>query len=709
MSHEIRTPMNAIIGLSQILQQTDLTETQQDHVNKITHSSRMLLGIINDVLDFSKIESGRLDLDEHDFELKELIDQVGVLFNNVAQEKDLELIYDIQPDLPHNLIGDSLRLSQVITNLLSNAIKFTRSGGLVEFAIKRAEESAPGKISLTFSVRDTGIGMTEEQLSRLFQVFTQADSSTTRRYGGTGLGLVISKRLVEKMGGDIEVESKPGEGSIFSFTLSLASGSAAQNQCCCPQTIGKRVLVVDDHEHARQVMRGMLEHCDFRVEAASSGEEAIEIVKNAEQRKEPFDFILMDWKMPGGMNGSETAQELLRLRNEGELEQTRLPILMVSAYHKSDIDLPEDIVADYLHKPFTPSALYNALMAAEQGVEVARAGKEVFTAPDLEDKHILLVEDNEINQEVAWRMLEKTRARVELAQNGAEAVEMASASVPDLILMDLQMPVMDGYEATRKLRSDGYAGPIVALSAAVMEADRTRAAEAGVDGHIGKPIESNVLYAVLSSHLEAERIARNDSEPARKNAPLPQQIPGFDLQRGLHLVGGDQALYLRMLKQLYQGISAKYTSPKYTKLIDLLKDKEWAEAQQIAHTLKGAAGTLGATQLHQLAAEIDSLLKGGDEVDEELIHQITAAFDVAEDALASLEQYTSEAVAGNSNSVKELRLKLEESELVDEKLLGESLAYLQAQGFNIYSLETFVESMDFDSALAELESMLEKA
>lgn len=327
----------------------------------------------------------------------------------------------------------------------------------------------------------------------------------------------------------------------------------------------------------------------------------------------------------------------------------------------------------------------------------------MFSAPDLGNKHILLVEDNDINQEVALRMLDSTRARVELAQNGAEALEIASRSVPDLILMDLQMPVMDGYEATRKLRSDGYAGPIVALSAAVMDDDRKRAAEAGVDDHIGKPIESNVLYAVLSRHLEAEHVAQNASDQGRKNAPLPQEVAGFDIQRGLHLVGGDQALYLRMLKQLHQGISAKYRS-----LVYLLNDKKLAEAQHIAHTLKGAAGTLGATQLHQLATEIDSLLKGGDEVHEDLIHQMAAAFDVAEEALSSLEQYISEPTPGNPASVEELRLKLEDSELVDEDLLGESLAYLKTQGCDIDSLESFIESMEFDSALAELNSMLKK-
>ncbi|MFO7831154.1 MAG: PAS domain S-box protein [Desulfuromonadaceae bacterium] len=701
MSHEIRTPMNAIIGLSQILQQTELTETQQDYINKISHSSRMLLGIINDVLDFSKIESGKLELEQHDFEIKELIEQVGILFNNVAQQKELEFIYAIQPDLPQALVGDSLRLSQVLTNLLSNAIKFTGEGGLVEFGITRVGKPAPGRVRLQFSVRDTGIGMTEEQVARIFKVFSQADTSTTRRYGGTGLGLVISKRLVEKMGGDIEVISESGQGSTFSFTLDMPLSTEYQSSDFCPPTVGKHVLVVDDHEHARLVMRTMLEHCDFRVETACSGEESIEKVKLAEQRNEAFDFILMDWKMPGGMNGSETAAELLRLREEGELQKTRPPILMVSAYHRNEMDVPESLVSDCLHKPITPSTLYNALLAAEQGRSVAPAKKEGFSAPDLGTKQVLLVEDNEINQEVALRMLEKTGAQIDLAINGAEAIEKVGDKAPDLILMDLQMPVMDGYEATRTLRLDGYAGPIIALSAAVMEADRKRASEAGVDNHLGKPIEAKVLYSMLADYLNIDVNNQSSSTRDAQEDLLPQSIPGFDLQFGLGQMGGDQESYLRLLKQLHEGITTRWRS-----LIDLLKNEEMEQAQRIAHTLKGAAGTLGATELSRLATEIDHLLKGDEPVSEELIYRMEKAFDETEEALGSLGTCYVQEHQGNVDSVKQLRLKLEENELIDEELLRGSLGYLTAQGYAIQELESLIENMDFDSALTELDSMV---
>ncbi|MCG5534378.1 response regulator, partial [Halorhodospira sp. 9621] len=461
-----------------------MSAKQRDQLRKIEHSSRMLLGILNDILDFSKIEAGKLELETHEFQLCDVIEQMATLFGEKAHAGGLELLYDIPPSLPQTLVGDSLRLAQVLSNLLGNATKFTERGGTVELGIRSVESALAGHATLRFYVRDTGIGMSEAQIARIFQAFGQADTSTTRRYGGTGLGLVISRRLVEAMGGELTVDSAPGEGSTFAFTLTLPLGEDREATIACPNTRGHRVLIVDDQPSAREIMRELLHHCAFTTEEAASGEAAIERIVAAEQRGEPFDFILLDWMMPGGMTGTETCAEIERRRQSGELRQTQPPILMVSAYAREEIEIGEDQVTDFLAKPLTASSLYDALARAERGGEPGRDAPSSHHAPDLRGHRLLLVEDNEINREVATELLEKTGATVETAENGAVAVEAIRANPPDLVLMDLQMPVMDGYEAMRALREEGYDRPILALSAAVMDEDRQRAAQAGADGHL---------------------------------------------------------------------------------------------------------------------------------------------------------------------------------------------------------------------------------
>ena len=415
MSHEIRTPMNAVIGFSELLAQTKLTETQHDFLHKICQSSRMLLGILNDILDLSKIEAGRLELEARDFQLNDVVEQMATLFRESALSKGLYLRFDIAPDLPVTLVGDALRLSQALGNLLSNATKFTDHAGTVELKIRAIAPLANDQATLRFQVRDTGIGMSEEQLARLFQPFSQADTSTTRRYGGTGLGLVISRRLIAAMGGALEVESAPGQGSTFGFTLTLP--------------LGKDQRSISDH----------------------SGNGV-------------FPVLTSDPEV-------NTASQLITASDAGTARPD-----------------PE-------------------LNAASQLITASDAGtaRPVTTSPipGLHGRRLLLVEDNVINQEVAKHFLAKTGARVLTAENGAEAVAMVRAEAPDLILMDLQMPVMDGFEATRTLRAEGYIGPIVALTAAVMDADRQRAQEAGITGYLNKPIDSKELYATLIGHLKA--------------------------------------------------------------------------------------------------------------------------------------------------------------------------------------------------------------
>ncbi|MGC3983443.1 MAG: response regulator [Pseudorhodoferax sp.] len=623
MSHEIRTPMNAIIGMAHLALKAGLNDRQRNYVEKIDQSSRHLLSLINDILDFSKIEAGKLGVERIEFDLARMLDDVVNLVQEKAGAKGLELVVDVAPDVPWALVGDPLRLAQIVVNYSNNAVKFTDSGDIVLY-IRMLEQSAH-EVVLKFGVRDTGIGLSPEQMGRLFHSFSQADTSTTRKYGGTGLGLAITKRLAELMQGEVGVESTLGRGADFWFTARLGKGRARRSlQPDHNHLAGARALVVDDHESARLVLADLLRTMRFDVHEVPSGQAAIAAVQDAAAQGTPYAWLFLDWQMPG-MDGFQTARAVHALAL-----QPPPRLVMVTAFDRVEA-LQHAVgagIADVLHKPVNASILFDLVMQIQgqyRAPDTGAADDRPAALQQLAGARILLVEDNEINQEVALGLLDGFGLQIDVAGNGRIALERVRQQTYDIVLMDMQMPVMDGIEATLAIRRDArlHDLPIVAMTANAMQQDLDRCRAAGMVDAVTKPIEPAHLWRTLHKWIRPRpglgEAASAPGLPGAGAAGLPP-IAGLDQPLGLRRMMGKAPLYHAMLARF-----ACTQRDAVARIAAAVAAGDMDTAERDAHTLHGLAGTIGATPLQQRVAALEGGLRG--QADGERIGELLHATD----------------------------------------------------------------------------------
>jgi signal transduction histidine kinase/DNA-binding response OmpR family regulator/HPt (histidine-containing phosphotransfer) domain-containing protein len=608
MSHEIRTPMNAILGMAQLFRQTELDARQADYVEKIDNAARTLLGILNDILDFSKVEAGKLTLDLQPFDLDKMLRDVGVILSANLGGKDVEILFDIDRNIPRWIVGDVLRLQQILINLGGNAVKFTNHGEVVLAA--RLEHGAKGQPVIAVSVSDTGIGIAEDKLASIFEGFSQAEHSTARRFGGSGLGLAISRRLVDLMGGEISATSHLGVGSLFRFTFPFeASHIRALARGGTERLTALSALVIDDNASARQVLKGMVTSFGWRAVEAASGAEALQVLDGMLDRGEFFDVVLVDWRMPG-MDGWETAQRIKAMFAGHPMPL----IVMVTAYDREALEVRRsetpDLLDNFLVKPITASMLFDAVadskIGAARSPEVKRGGR--MAANRLAGVRLLLVEDNPTNQQVARELLQSVGAAVVVAEGGPQAIEILGEAPQgfDVVLMDIQMPEMDGYMAARQIREGlGLKGvPIIAMTANALPSDRQAALEAGMNDHVAKPFDLANLVDIIRGHVALPGSVPPAAEIAEAVGSSAALDGGaIDVEAALERFCDDTDIYQRALSSFVA------EAPKLLdQIVSQVAKGEAAEPRQVSmllHSLKGASAQIGADPLADLLAQAE--------------------------------------------------------------------------------------------------------
>ncbi len=721
MSHEIRTPLNAIIGLTDLAMGTVMTDKQRDYLGKIQVSGKSLLGIINDILDFSKIEAGRLELESTPFTLREILDDLSDIFSGKAAEKGIEMVFAVSDDVPEDLVGDPLRLIQVLTNLTGNAIKFTDQGEVVvKVRVLRREA---GGVRIGFEVTDTGIGIDRSIIGKLFTAFTQADGSTTRKFGGTGLGLTISKRLVEMMNGEIGVRNNPERGCAFHFSARFGLGEKPREADPIPRSFSeKRVLVVDDNPTALEVSAQMLKSFGIRPTLADSGEKALALLR-AGTGEFPFDLVIMDWMMPG-KDGIDTIREI---RNRPEIART--PVVLLTAFGREEVMRQADAleIRAFLVKPIKHSVLLDTL--ADVFGETGRAGrKRRPKGPETWDIRkgckVLLVEDNPINRQVATEILTGVGLAVEAVNDGAAAVEAVQHARFDAVLMDIQMPVMDGYQAARFIRNQLSMAdlPIIALTAHAMSGDRERCIDARMNDYVTKPINRKELFSVLERWLpdpdSPETAVRMPEVPAAEEAgpALPDHLPGLDIRSGVDRIGGKIPLYLDLLENFVR----RYTDAR-DRVAEMAADDRGSEALGFLHAMKGAGGNISAFDLIRAVEALEKGIAGGAvDLDQRMetfqgelkrvlasAEQLSRRFAAAPKTIAAPRKEVD--VAGLASKLLQLDDLLEKNDLEAEEFLEavkpEIAASLDA-GAPLEELVGRVAALEFDAARSLLSDIL---